>query len=97
MVMAGPAPGRPMVDDGVACRASAGRAPWHAAATSTFELCPAAAVPVSVKMPEPMTMPMPRTPGSTGPSVFLQAPGDGSSEDAISSSMLLVRKRARQC
>ena len=52
---------------------------------------PAAAVPVSVKMPEPITAPIPSAVRLQGPKVrrsFLS----GSSEAAISASMLLVRK-----
>jgi len=34
--------------------------------------CPAMAVPMTVKMPEPMTAPMPRAVSDQGPSVFLR-------------------------
>jgi hypothetical protein len=44
------------------------------------------AVPMTVKMPEPITAPMPRAVSDHGPSVFLSA-CSGSSESRISLSM----------
>ena len=52
----------------------------------------AVAVPVTVKMPDPITIPTPRNARLHGPSVF-RSRLSGSSEDAIRSSILLVRKR----
>jgi hypothetical protein len=49
------------------------------------------AVPITVKMPEPMTMPMPSAVSETGPSVLWSA-FSGSSESLISLSMDLVAK-----
>ena len=49
------------------------------------------AVPMTVKMPEPMTAPMPRAVSETGPSVFFNA-CSGRSDSAISLSMDFVRK-----
>jgi hypothetical protein len=49
------------------------------------------AVPITVKMPEPMTMPMPSAVSETGPSDFLSA-CSGRSESAMSLSMDLVAK-----
>ena len=48
--------------------------------------CPAIAVPMTVKMPEPMTAPMPRAVRDTGPNVFFRA-WSGFSESEISLSM----------
>ena len=48
--------------------------------------CPAIAVPTTVKMPEPITAPIPSAVRETGPSVFLSA-RSGSSESEISLSM----------
>ena len=91
IVMAGPAPGRPMVE--AACPPLVTRSSTVACSNeSTFRTFPAVAVPVTVKMPDPMTMPTPRNARLHGPSVFLRRL-EGSSEDAIRSSMLLVRKR----
>src|SRR5579862_2868322 len=90
IVIAGPAPGRPCRD--AAC------VPWvtrsssvACSSDSTFSTFPAAAVPVTVKMPEPITAPMPRNVRLQGPSVF-RSRLDGSSEDLISSSIDLVWK-----
>jgi hypothetical protein len=44
------------------------------------------AVPMTVKIPEPITAPMPRAVNETGPSVFFSF-RDGSSESEISLSM----------
>jgi hypothetical protein len=49
-------------------------------------LLPEIAVPMTVKMPEPMTAPMPRAVSDNGPSVFLSA-RSGSSESRMSLSM----------
>ena len=53
--------------------------------------CPAIAVPITVKMPEPMTAPMPRAVSDHGPSVFFSR-CSGSSESEISLSMDLHAK-----
>src|SRR5215469_2586551 len=53
---------------------------------------PAAAVPVKVKMPEPITAPTPRAVRLSGPKVR-RSFFSGSSEAASSASMLFVRKR----
>src|SRR5271157_1396478 len=53
--------------------------------------CPAMAVPITVKMPEPMTAPMPRAVSDHGPSVFFSR-CSGSSDSAISLSMDLHAK-----
>ena len=53
--------------------------------------CPAMAVPMTVKMPEPMTAPMPNAVSDKGPSVFLRL-CSGSSESLISLSMDFVAK-----
>ena len=47
---------------------------------------PPMAVPITVKMPEPMTAPMPRAVSDNGPSVFFSA-RSGSSESRMSLSM----------
>jgi len=48
-------------------------------------------VPITVKMPEPMTMPMPSAVSETGPSVLCRE-FSGSSESLISLSIDLVAK-----
>src|SRR5882724_453671 len=53
--------------------------------------CPAMAVPITVKIPEPMTAPMPRAVKETGPRVFLSW-RSGSSQSVISLSMDLQAK-----
>ena len=53
--------------------------------------CPAMAVPTTVKMPEPITAPMPKAVRDTGPRVFLSL-RSGSSESEISLSMDLQAK-----
>jgi hypothetical protein len=53
--------------------------------------CPAIAVPMTVKMPEPMTAPMPSAVSDQGPSVFFSR-CSGSSESEISLSMDLHAK-----
>ena len=52
---------------------------------------PPIAVPMTVKMPEPMTAPMPSAVSETGPRVFLRA-CSGRSESEMSLSMDLVAK-----
>jgi hypothetical protein len=52
---------------------------------------PPIAVPMTVKIPEPMTMPMPSAVSETGPSVFFRA-CVGRSDSEISLSMDLVAK-----
>src|ERR1044071_9948482 len=50
-----------------------------------WKYSPAAAVPVSTKMPEPMTAPMPRAVSDQGPSVFCRRwPGASDSEISLS-------------
>jgi len=56
---------------------------------STFS--PAMAVPITVKMPEPMTAPMPRAVSDHGPSVFFSR-RSGSSDSEISLSIDLQAK-----
>ena len=53
--------------------------------------CPAMAVPTTVKIPEPMTAPMPNAVSDHGPSVFFSR-CSGSSESEISLSMDLHAK-----
>jgi hypothetical protein len=53
--------------------------------------CPAMAVPMTVKMPDPMTAPMPSAVSDHGPSVFLSR-CSGSSDSEISLSMDLHAK-----
>ena len=53
--------------------------------------CPAIAVPITVKIPEPITAPIPSAVSETGPSVFLSF-RSGSSESEISLSMDLQQK-----
>src|SRR5271155_4377200 len=87
--MPGPAPGRPNMDTAwgpcmirsstVACRIEV-----------FLSVSPAAAVPVRMKMPEPMTAPTPKAVKLQGPSVFDRR-FSGSSEALIRASMLLVR------
>ena len=87
--MPGPAPGRPSMDKAcgpcnirsstVACRMDVLRS-----------VSPAAAVPVRMKMPEPMTAPTPNAVRLQGPRV-LRRRLSGSSEALIRASMLLVR------
>jgi hypothetical protein len=52
---------------------------------------PEMAVPMTVKMPDPMTAPMPRAVRESGPSVFLRA-CSGASESEISLSIDLRAK-----
>jgi hypothetical protein len=58
---------------------------------TVWEGLPAMAVPMTVKMPEPMTMPTPSAVRETGPRDFLSA-CSGSSESEMSLSMDLVAK-----
>jgi hypothetical protein len=58
---------------------------------ATLRVSPAAAVPVRMKIPEPITAPMPRAVKLHGPRVLFNRRPD-SSEEAISASILLVRK-----
>src|ERR1700678_4253556 len=88
--MAGPAPSRPLSVDAAPRLTSRSRT--GALRTDLARKCsPAAAVPVTVKMPDPMTAPTPSA-------IKLQTPSDffsrrsGSSEAAIRASMLLVRR-----
>ena len=60
----------------------------------TSTVSPAAAVPVRMKMPEPITAPMPNAVRLHGPSV-LRSRLSGCSEPAISASMLRVRRSCR--
>ncbi len=55
---------------------------------------PAIAVPMTVKMPEPMTAPTPSAVSENGPSVFLSAVS-GCSDSVISLSMDFVWKICR--
>ncbi len=52
---------------------------------------PPMAVPITVKMPDPMTMPTPSAVSETGPSVFLSE-CSGRSESVMSLSIDLVAK-----
>jgi len=53
--------------------------------------CPAMAVPITVKIPDPMTAPMPSAVSDQGPSVFFSR-CSGSSDSEISLSMDLQAK-----
>jgi hypothetical protein len=53
--------------------------------------CPAIAVPTTVKMPEPMTAPIPRAVRESGPRVFVSR-RSASSESEISLSMDFLAK-----
>ena len=57
----------------------------------TAEKSPAMAVPMTVKIPDPMTAPMPSAVSETGPSVLRRA-CSGRSESEMSLSMDLVAK-----
>jgi hypothetical protein len=57
---------------------------------------PPIAVPITVKMPDPMTAPMPSAVSDTGPSDFFSAVS-GCSLSAISLSMDFVAKICRVC
>jgi hypothetical protein len=62
--------------------------------SAILEGLPPMAVPMTVKMPEPMTAPIPRAVSETGPSDFLSA-FSGFSESEISLSIDLVAKICR--
>ena len=62
--------------------------------SASFAGLPPMAVPMTVKMPEPMTMPMPSAVSETGPRVFLSE-CSGRSLSVISLSMDLVAKICR--
>ncbi len=88
--MAGPAPARPL--NVAALPPFSSRSSTGAFNMDLPRKCsPAAAVPVTVKIPEPITAPIPNATMLHTPSVFLRAL-PGSSDAAISASMLLVRK-----
>jgi hypothetical protein len=59
--------------------------------SAIFDGFPPIAVPMTVKMPEPMTAPMPSAVSETGPRCFLRA-CSGRSESEISLSIDFVRK-----
>jgi hypothetical protein len=59
--------------------------------SAIFDGLPPIAVPMTVKMPEPMTAPMPSAVSETGPRCFLRA-HSGRSESEISLSIDFVRK-----
>jgi hypothetical protein len=59
--------------------------------SAIFEGLPPMAVPMTVKMPEPMTAPIPRAVRETGPRVLVRA-CSGRSESEISLSIDFVRK-----
>lgn len=89
---AGPAPGRPATAPLVwwsqpTIRSMTGES-IHLAVWAGL---PPIAVPMTVKMPEPMTAPMPRAVSDTGPSVFWRQ-CSGRSDSEISLSMDLVAK-----
>ena len=87
MASAGPAPGLPATAPWCSNRSMIGE-PFQSAIRDGL---PPIAVPMTVKMPEPMTAPMPRAVNETGPSVFLRA-CSGRSDSEISLSIDLVRK-----
>ena len=92
MTSAGPAPGRPATAPLVWCsqptmRSMTGDSDQVASAAGL----PPMAVPITVKMPEPMTMPMPSAVSETGPRVLRRA-CVGRSDSVISLSMDLVAK-----
>ena len=94
MASAGPAPGRPATAPWCRMRSMIGE-PFQSATNAGL---PPMAVPMTVKMPEPITMPTPIAVSETGPRDFLSA-FSGSSESEMSLSMDLVAKiwRARAC
>src|ERR1700686_1082583 len=87
--MPGPAPCRPIVETALPPFSSKSRIGAFRIDLN-WRVCPAAAVPVSVKMPEPITAPTPKAVRVQGPSV-LRRRLSGSSEALIRASMLLVR------
>ena len=62
--------------------------------SASFSGLPPMAVPMTVKMPLPMTAPIPRAVSETGPSVFFSA-CSGRSDSSMSLSMDLVAKICR--
>jgi hypothetical protein len=95
MTSAGPAPGRPATTPLVWWSAPQMRSMTG----DCFQLAelaglPPMAVPMTVKIPEPMTMPTPSAVSETGPSVFLSA-CSGRSESAMSLSMDFFAKICR--
>ena len=62
--------------------------------SASFSGLPPMAVPITVKMPDPMTAPMPSAVSDTGPSVFRSALS-GCSDSAINLSIDLVAKICR--
>src|SRR6185312_12680760 len=87
--MPGPAPSRPMVETALppfSIRSRIGALSMDL----NCRCCPAAAVPVRIKIPEPMTAPTPRPIRLHGPSV-LRNRRSGDSEAAISASIPRVR------
>ena len=65
--------------------------PFQSAILAGF---PPMAVPMTVKIPDPMTAPIPRAVSETGPSVFLSA-CSGSSDSEMSLSIDFVAKICR--
>src|SRR5579884_1157856 len=89
-VMAGPAPGRPMVEPACTpCSMRSSTGAWRM--ERMFSVLPAAAVPVRIKIPEPITAPTPNAVRLQGPRL-LRSRLSGSSDARISASMLRVRK-----
>src|SRR6516225_746036 len=86
--MAGPAPGRPK--DAEWCTRYWSSGAFRIDALSNF--WPAIAVPTMVKMPDPMTAPMPSDVRLTQPSDFFRR-NSAPSQSEISWSMFLRRKR----
>ena len=84
---AGPAPGRPSIAVWRTRKSSTGVLSTEAA----LEVCPAIAVPITVKMPDPMTAPMPNAVSDSGPRVFFRRVS-GFSESRTSLSMDFVAK-----
>ena len=86
-MIAGPGPGRPSADAAARPMRSGYRARSPAAALdlSTFPTRPC---PVTVKIPDPMTIPTPRNASAHGPSVFFNRCLRSPRKTRISSSML---------
>jgi hypothetical protein len=84
---AGPAPGRPAMAPWCNSRSITGESP-HEASAAGF---PPIATPMTVKIPEPMTAPIPSAVSETGPSVFFSA-CSGRSDSEISLSIDFVAK-----
>src|SRR5215472_16333389 len=88
--MAGPAPARPL--SVAALPPFSNKSSTGALKTDLLRKCsPAAAVPVTVKIPDPITAPMPNATRLQTPSYFLSRLSS-SSDEAISASMLFVRR-----